>query len=238
MVDLSKDMAALLERLDGGLAGQSPAGVGRVIQFVGAQPGEGVSTVAREFARIAAWRARRTVWLIELDLMRGDQHAAIAADPRLYGPLGPPTRASADGSMFFDVSPPLPGPDGRPWPDAGYLDAFAVGGANWWVTRFRREALRPGQVARILNTPAYWTMMRRHADLIVVDAPSAQRSRVALATAALVDANVLVVAADRRDVAGPQALRDGLIQAGGRCAGLVFNRAPADPPRFLQALGG
>jgi hypothetical protein len=186
---------------------------------------------------MAAPHARRGVWLIELDLMRGDQHAAIEADPRLYGPLGPATRASADGSMFFDVSPRIKGPDGRPWPDAGYLDAFPVRGAKWWVTRFRREALRPGQTVRILNTPAYWAMMRRHADLIVVDAPAARRSRVALATAALVDANVLVVAADRRDISGPQALRDGLIQAGGRCAGLVFNRAAPDPPRFLRALG-
>jgi hypothetical protein len=238
MVDLSKDMAALLQRLDWGPGGQVSAGLGRVVQFVGATPGEGVSTVAREFARMAAPRLHRGVWLVELDLMRGDQYAAIEADPQLYGPLGPPTRASADGSMFFDVAPRIAGPDGRPWPDAGYLDAFSVGRARWWVTRFRREALRPGQSVRILNSPAYWTMLRRHADLVVVDAPAAQRSRVALATAALVDANILVVAADRRDVQAPQALRDGLINAGGRCAGLVFNRAAPDPPSFLKALGG
>jgi len=242
MVDLSKDMAALLERLDWGPGGQmrrggGPGGLGRVIQFVGAQPGEGVSTVAREFARVAARGVHRGVWLIELDLMSGGQYAAIEAEPHLYGALGPATRASADGSTFFDVSPRLRGPDGRPWPDAGYLDAFPVGRARWWVTRFRREALRPGQTARILNTPAYWNMMRRHADLVVVDAPAAQRSRVALATAALVDANVLVVAADRRDTEAPVALRDGLIQAGGRCAGLVFNRAAPEPPGFLRALG-
>jgi Mrp family chromosome partitioning ATPase len=233
MVDLSKDMAALLHRLDWG-----PGGRGRVIQFVGAEPGEGVSTVAREFARVAAPRARRGVWLIELDLMRGAQHAAIGADPGLYGPLGPAVRASADGSMFFDISPRIKAPDGRLWPDAGYLEAFAVGRSNLWVTRFRREALRPGQSARILNTPAYWNMLRRHVDLVVVDAPSATRSRVALATAALVDSNVLVVAADRRNVQAPLALRDGLINAGGRCSGLVYNRAAPDPPAFLRALGG
>jgi Mrp family chromosome partitioning ATPase len=247
MVDLSKDMAALLERLDWGSGadsargqgsgGQGSGGLGRVVQFVGAKPGEGVSTVAREFARVAAPRARRGVWLIELDLMSGGQHAAIEAEPRLYGALGAATRASADGSTFFDVSPRIRAPNGQPWPDAGYLDAFPVGRARWWVTRFRREALRPGQTVRILNSPNYWNMMRRHADLIVVDAPAAQRSRVALATAALVDANVLVVAADRRDIQAPVALRDGLINAGGRCAGLVFNRAGPEPPGFLKALG-
>jgi hypothetical protein len=169
--------------------------------------------------------------------MRGAQYTAIEADPRLYGALGPAVRASADGSVFFDISPRIRGPDGQPWPDAGYLDAYAVGNAKFWVTRFRREILRPGQTARILNKSAYWDMLRRHADLVVVDAPCAKRSRVALATAALVDANVLVVAADRRNVQAPVALRDGLINAGGRCSGLVFNRAAQDPPAFFRALG-
>ncbi len=83
MVDLSKDMAALLERLDWGPGAQGPRGLGRVVQFVGAAPGEGVSTVAREFARVAAPRVRRGVWLIELDLMSGGQLAAIEAEPGL-----------------------------------------------------------------------------------------------------------------------------------------------------------
>ena len=32
------------------------------------------------------------------------------------------------------------------------------------------------------------------------------------------------------------ALRDAIHDAGGRCAGLVFNRAKVEPPRFLKAL--
>ncbi len=239
MVNLSAEMADLWDRL--GFEADAPkvsaaTRPARVLQFVSSETGEGASSVAREFAHLAAGRARRGVWLVELDLLRGEQHAAIAADPGRYGELGEPTRASVDGSMFFSITPQLQGPGGRPWPDAGYMDAYPVGHARFWVTRFRREALRSGQSVRILGQPAYWNMLRRHADYVVIDAPSAERSQAALATAAFVDANVLVVAGDRRNVRAPMALRDSLVAAGGYCAGLVFNRAQAEPPQFLKSI--
>jgi hypothetical protein len=138
--------------------------------------------------------------------------------------------------MFFDLSPKLTNSNGQPWPNAGYLDAYPVGQARWWVTRFRREALRPGQSVRILSSPDYWRMLRQYSDWIIIDAPSAQRSRAALATAAYVDDNVMVVSGDSEDISSAVALRDGLKSVGGRCAGLVFNRAPKEAPPFLQTL--
>jgi hypothetical protein len=47
---------------------------------------------------------------------------------------------------------------------------------------------------------------------------------------------VLVVAADAGAARPPGMLRDALNAAGGRCAGLVFNRARVEPPKFLKAL--
>ncbi len=229
MVDLGSEMAELCGRLSA-----VPGGPGRVLQFVAAEAGEGTSTVAREFARFAAQEARRGVWLVELDLFRGEHYAAINADPAYYGALGEPTRASPNESSFFSVDPKLTGVDSRPWPDVRYLDAYPVGEKRWWITRFRREALKPGQDVRILNTPAYWNTLRAHADYVVIDAPALARSPAALAIAPLADANVLVVSGDQRDVASAQRLKVALGEAGGRCAGMVFNRAPAAPPRFLS----
>ena len=230
MVDLSSEMAELCGRLS-----QVPGGPGRVLQFVAAEAGEGVSTVAREFARFVAGEARRGVWLVELDLFRGEHYAAINADPHHYGALGEPTRASPNEASFFSVDPKLTGVDGRAWPDLRYLDAYPVGEKRWWITRFRREALKPGQDVRILNTPGYWNTLRAHSDYVIVDAPALARSPAALAIAPLTDANVLVVSGDAgRDVSGAQRLKLALAEAGGRCAGLVFNRAPASPPRFLS----
>ena len=96
--------------------------------------------------------------------------------------------------------------------------------------------MRPGQTAQILCEPDYWDALRPHADYVVIDAPSADRSAAARATAPFMDANVLVVSAADRNVAGATALRDNITAAGGRCAGLVLTRAPAEPPKFLRQI--
>lgn len=233
MVDLSEEMAGLAAGLSAAV-GAGPAGGGRVVQFVSAERGEGTSTVAREFARFVSQRAKRGVWLVELDLLRGEQYAAIAADPERYGFLGRPVRASPDGSMFFQISPPVRGVDGSPWPDARYLGAFPVGGRRWWVTRFRREALRPGQAAQIIAAPHYWHALRQHADWVIVDAPAAERSRAVLSAAPFVDANVLVVAAENGDTAKAPMLRDAIIGAGGHCAGVFLNQVRVEAPPFMR----
>jgi Mrp family chromosome partitioning ATPase len=233
MVDLTPEMAQLW-----GALGAVPAGQARVIQFVAARTGEGTSTVAREFARYASRRVRTSVWLVDLDLMDSPQHKAIAEDEGRYGALGRQSAASPDGSAFFTVQPPARGPDGRPWPDARFLVAHAVGGANLWVTRFRREILQAGQRVSVLPTGDYWRALRKHAEIVVIDAPAADRSGAAMATAPFADATVLVVGADEGDAAGPAALRDAITAAGGRCAGLVFNRSQAEPPPFLKAILG
>ena len=230
MVDLTQEMAQLWASLRPASPVHAPAP--QVIQFVAATGGEGTSTVAREFARFAAARAQRPVWLVESDLTAGVQYREISEHAQAYGALGRQTAASPDGSCFFTVQPPALAPDGRPWPAARYLVAFPVahpmGGGGFWVTRFRREALRPGQAVQLLASGDYWNALRRHAELIVIDSPSADHSTAARTLAPLVDTTVLVMAEDRGDPAAASQLKSALIEAGGRCAGVVVNRAGAD----------
>ncbi len=230
MVDLSSEMAALAERL-----GPAPGAIARVVQFVAAEQGEGTSTIAREFAREVSRHASRGVWLIELDLMKGEQYATLAAEPETYGRLSEPVRATPGSEMFFSVTPQRV-EQNRSYQDANYLAAHQVGGARWWVGRFRRELLVGGQSVRILAAPDYWDLMRSHADYVIVDAPSWARSRAAAAVAPFMDANLILVSADQRNVRATASLRDGIEAAGGVCGGLVVNRAPKSPPAFLRAL--
>ncbi len=231
MLNLTSEMAQLWASL-----GSPRPGLGRVVQFVAAGRGEGTSTIAREFARFAAARCRRPVWLVDLDLQGAGQHAAIAADPSRYGLLGRPAAASPDDTTFFTVQPPAQDRQGRRIADAAYFWVQQAGQSRLWVTRFRREMLRPGQAPHLLPGEAYWKALRRHADMAVIDAPSADRSTAAVTMAPGVDCTVLVVAAEEGDARGPAALRDAIDQAGGRCAGIVFNRARIEPPRFLKAI--
>jgi Mrp family chromosome partitioning ATPase len=230
MVDLSAEMADLWRSL-----GAPAPGLARVVQIVAARRGEGASTVAREFAQYAAQRAGRSVWLVDLDLGASAQHAAIAKEEGRYGALGEASAASPDGSMFFTVQPPARSSDGQAWPDAGYLTAHKVGPAKWWVTRFRRDAIQPGQTVHVLPQAGYWDALRRFADVIVVDCPSTDRSKAALTVAPFMDQTVLVVAADQPDVQAPAVLRDAIGQAGGKVAGLFFNRVTVEEPGFLRA---
>jgi Mrp family chromosome partitioning ATPase len=228
MVNLSAEMAELWASL-----GAPPPGRARVFEFVAARAGEGASTVAREFALYAARELGRRAWLVDLDLMNQSQAASLAADAVRFGALGAPAAATPNGSMFFSVQPPLKRPDGRPWPDSRYISAHSVGGTDLWVTLFRREALRGRQGVHVLPTGDYWNALRRHADIIVVDAPAAERSQAGLTVAPFMDEVVLVVAADEGDVRAPGAVRDALAAAGVRPAGLFFNRAQLETPSFM-----
>ena len=229
MVDLSAEMAELWEGL-----GAPPRGRPRTLEFIAARDGEGTSTVAREFAFMAAVRHTRRVWLVDLDLMGQSQVTVITREALRYGELGQPASATPDGSMFFTVQPPVKRPDGRPWSDARYISAHAVGGAPLWVTRFRREAMRGRQAVHVTPAGDYWRALKRHADLIVVDAPAASRSQAGITVAPNMDQVVLVVAADEGDAAAPAALRDALTDAGAQLAGLFVNRVQVSAPQFLR----
>ncbi|MHB8530363.1 MAG: sugar kinase [Caulobacteraceae bacterium] len=230
MVELGAEMADLWGRIGAGPAGS------KAVLFTAAAPGEGVSTLAREFAFFAARRAARRVWLVDMDLMGSPQATAIRAARRRYGPLGPPSAASPTGAVFFAIQPPLRRPDGRAWPDDRYLVAHAVGAQSLWVTTFRHEALRESQTVKIVPAGEYWRALRRHAQLIVVDAPSGDRSVAALTAAKFMDEIVLVLAADQPDFAATSRLREAVLAAGGQVSGLFLNRATVQTPPFLKAV--
>lgn len=224
MVDLNAEMAHLWD-----LLGEPSPGQARAIQFIGARGGQGTSITAREFARFAARRRGARVWLIDLDLAGASQHDAIQAQRDRYGVLGEAMAATPDGSTFFTVEPAA-GPD---WPDARYLEAHAVGGTGFWVTRFRKEAMREGQAARVSAKDSYWTALRQHADLIVVDSPPADQSADGLTIAPLMDLTVPVTAGGQANARACGALRRAIIQAGGHCAEpfITRDKSPARPVR-------
>lgn len=233
MVDLTSEMAALWAAL-----GPAPAHRGRVIQIVAATSGEGVSTVAREYARLAAVRARRPVWLVDADLAQQGQMDAVAAEPDRFGRLGKAAVATPDGSVFFTVSPQVTDREGKLVHPARLLTARPCLGGRLWITRFAGEHLRSGQRAEPVADARYWDALSKHADTVVIDAPAADRNDIAITLAPFVDATVLVVAAESTAAGEPLILRDQIEAAGGRIAGVVVNRSTYDPPAFLRRLTG
>ncbi len=233
MVDLTSEMAALWAAL-----GPAPGHRGRVVQIAAASSGEGVSTVAREYARLAAVRARKPVWLIDADLAQQGQMEAVGAEPDRFGRLGKAAIATPDGSIFFAVTPRIMDQEGKPVHPARLMTARPCLGGRLWVTRFATESLRSGQRAEAVSDARYWDALRKHADTVVIDAPAADRNAMAITLAPYVDATVLVVAADSTAANEPLILRDEIEAAGGRIAGVVVNRSTYNPPAFLRRLTG
>jgi len=232
MVDLTSEMAALWAAL-----GPAPGHRGRVIQIAAATSGDGVSTVAREYARLAAVRARRPVWLIDADLAQQGQSEAVAAEPDRFGALGKAAIATPDGSIFFAVTPRMMDRAGKPVHPARLMTARPCLGGRLWVTRFAAEHLRSGQRAEAVSDARYWDALRQHADTVVIDTPAADRNDMAITLAPFVDATVLVVA-ESGAANEPLMLRDEIEAVGGRIAGVVVNRSTWNPPAFLRRLTG
>jgi len=233
MVDLTSEMAALWAAL-----GPAPGHRGRVVQIAAATSGEGVSTVAREYARLAAVRARRPIWLIDADLAQQGQMEAIAAEPDRFGSLGKAAIATPDGSIFFAVTPRIMDRAGKPVHPARLMSARPCLGGRLWVTRFAAEHLRSGQRAEAVSDARYWDALRKHADTVVIDTPAADRNDMAITLAPYVDATILVVAAETGAATEPLMLRDELEAVGGKIAGVVVNRSTYNPPAFLKRLTG
>ena len=220
MVDLTREMADVMSAL-----GRPQSQQGRALMFVSAYGGEGVSTVAREYARCEAAFTKKPVWLIDADLSAQGQMQALTADAERFGQPGPLSQASPDGSAFFTLSPPGRDARGAPIHDAHYLVARAFLGKRLWVTRFRHKNMAPGQRVKLFEQTTYWKALRQHAQTIVVDVPALDRSTAALQLAPLMDGVILVVSEGEGDVQGRINLKADIEQAGGRLLGMVYNRA-------------
>ncbi len=205
--------------------------------FVGAVRGEGVSTVSREFARLAAVRASKPVWLIDADFTRQDQQHHLAQHPERFGRAGTRVTGSPDGSAFYTVRPPLMGADGEAVRPAKLLTAKPFLGRRLYSTRLELEALVAGQSPVVVPQADYWIALSQHADVVVVDVPSVDREDTALRLAPFMD-DIVMVIGESASVTAPKAAKEQLQAAGGRVSGIVINKATYRAPRALEKMLG
>ncbi len=201
-----------------------PAAGGRTILFIAAHKGEGVSSVAASFALMAASRAARTAWLVDLDIRRNYQYTSFAQG--IIKDVGRPGHA-LDASLGAEQIYTVAGHE----TDLSYgklLNAHQIDGLRLLVTRFRSDRLAPGQKVRLRPAPGWWTALRAAADWAVIDAPALDRTRAGLSFVSQADAVVLVVQADTTAASDVAALRQDVEAQGGRVIGAVMNRIRDD----------
>jgi Mrp family chromosome partitioning ATPase len=189
-------------------------GAGAAVMFVGAKHDVGISEVARAFAELAAERAAKSAWLIDLDFFGPGQFSALGgAQTGFKGPY----------DMTFGVTPfwraQPRAPDGAQ--GEGAVVSYKTTIPKLYVSRFNRAALAGNQKLQVAPAPDYWRAVRRSVDLTIVDAPPLEQSRAGLALAADMDGVILVIDGAKSDVRESIDLRDEVVGRGGRCLGIV-----------------
>ncbi|MEO1407171.1 MAG: hypothetical protein AAFV54_11860 [Pseudomonadota bacterium] len=199
---------------------------GRSIMFISATSGEGTSSVAASFALMTADRARRSTWLVELNLTQNRTYEAFRQG--FASGIGRPGRA-------FDASlgvPPIYDIRTRDRiarrPRSKLLAVHQIEGTRLLVTRFRKDRLFPDEKVRLSTRADWWQALRRSADWIIADAPALDTSGAGLAMASQMDRVVLVVEADRTRPGDVIALRREVEDHGGQVLGVVMNRMALD----------
>ncbi|MFC7290160.1 sugar kinase [Hirschia litorea] len=236
MIDLRKDLTETWR-----VATKAPSkSGGRTIMFMSAMAGEGTSSVAASFAMLAAQRARKGVWLVDLNLMNGTLFKAFDRGGEFsdsFGRIGPAHNAELDNSAFFSISPPPPPPPPGQKGNSGLFVVHRVGDSKLLVSRFRKERLDTGQRVRVKTGADYWKAVREIADWVIVDAPPLASSSAGLAVCSQMDATALVVRADKTPATQVSKLGQEIEGHGGTCMGIVLNATRADA-RLADELSG
>ena len=171
----------------------------RIITFIAARPGEGTSSISRDYVRALADSVDHKVLLIDAGKLDKGFFASNNADPGV-------TIADTIGS-------------GRALDEALYTLT-----PNVFFGRWAGEGRSRNAANKILNDNAFWENLHETFGTVVIDAPSLQTSADGIALAAHADATVLVVEAETTRQPVIEHLRDTLDAAGAKTAGIVMNK--------------
>jgi Mrp family chromosome partitioning ATPase len=180
---------------------------GAVVHFVAATPGEGTSTIAREFALLAATTGRRRTLLI--DAARGNLQTARYFDCD-------PARGLIDGIWIGYDETELQ----RPIPGTSLSVACLVGE-------------RGNGPADPVTLAALYEQLRSQFELVVVDCAAMERGEYSTLLPEAADGIILVIRAETTRpavIVHAKALAE---QSGGRFLGAVLNRRRNYIPGFL-----
>lgn len=203
-------MAAALAPLLAGVRPLLDRDGGAVLHIVAATAGEGASTIAREFALLAATTGHCRTMLVDAD-RRDPQTARIFECDSGQGLVD----ALRDGLELDDVSRQIPGTS---------LSVACLVGSR-----------RPGR-ADAATVHELYGRLRARFDLIVVDCPSVAEGDYLELVPEAADGVIMVVQAESTRPAVVARAKEAVQQAGGNLLGAVLNRRSNYIPDFLYRM--
>lgn len=193
------------------------------VQFVAANRGEGTSTVARDFAMIAAQRAHERVLLMDLGLPLNAQLAWASEHGRLLGPADIPP---------VEFGLPVDHRDGQENLST-WLRFHRLRNSSLFLSE-RYDIDQPrseGGAPRGMGE--FWDTLRAKFELVVVDTQAVSESFDPIMLSNQMDAVIMVVSAESTRAPVAQNVRDRIAEVGGPIIGVVLNRRRFHIPNFL-----
>lgn len=197
------------------------------VQFVAANRGDGTSSIARDFALIAAQRAHERVLLMDLGIPANSQLRWAESRGRVQGPaeiapveFGLPVEQSRDALGDAQVM-------------STWVRFHRLRGASLFVSERYESPYDPGAGGEPASMSDFWDKLRQEFQLVVVDTLAASESFDPVMLSNQMDAVILVVSAEATRAPVAQNLRDRIAEVGGPIVGVVLNRRRFHIPNFL-----
>lgn len=194
-------------------------GAGRALMLVSARRGAGVTTAACAVAQACK---NSSVYAIDLNLKRNGLAKALSE----VAPLGPKQDGEFHGVSLFGAGSTVS-------PAFSY---HQVGQTRIKVGLFDPRAVPPGARVMVPPGPSYWDAIRATGGTAIVDAPSLDRSDIALRVARHMDGVVLVVGAEAGAAPAATRAKQALIDSGATLLGLVYAGADASAALIERVL--
>lgn len=195
-LSMSDEMAWLHHQIEFLLA----ATPNKLIQFIGSRRGEGVSTIVREFAKIAVEKHGKSV--LVLDSAYQDPARRINFNVTCeYGWLDLIEKGELVDKAFF-----------------------RFGESNLYFAPISIQASLVPPIADLSATVTLWKKLKERFDLILVDSSSDANTAESIALSRNVDAVILVVEAGKTRRKVVESLKKKILANGGSILGVILNK--------------
>ncbi len=193
-MDLENEMVTLFQNVESRL----PDAEKKVIQFIGAREGEGTTTIVREFARVAAKKLGKSVFLLDAGQHGTGRQIFLHITPE-SGWEAITAKGEAAGKSDYRG-----GTDLEVCTAASHLSV---------PVNFYSPAIKD-----------VWISLKKEYDLILIDSPPVSVSPDGLEICRRVDGVVLVMEAEKTRWQLAENLKEKILNNGGNILGLVFNK--------------
>tara|TARA_R110000787_G_scaffold49111_5_gene117944 strand:- start:59639 stop:61855 length:2217 start_codon:yes stop_codon:yes gene_type:complete len=191
-----------------------------IMQIVGAAPGEGSSTIAREFALVAAQQIAGDVLLLDLNTSGRGQFDVIAEElSDRFGDPGPAEDTTVSTRSLWRASSQALD-QGRQIVD---MSLHRLGASNLIVNRIDPESVAASGTVQLSTSDRFWHSLHGNFRLVIIDSPSLIRNYDGLTVSKRADASMLVISAERTRKPVAELLRDRVTENDGYVSAVIFN---------------